>query len=329
MASDKNTKLEKGIEAGLRVKPYVHFDVDAEWDIFAEKAGIPSVVVQKPVRKLSLLYILKYAAVIVLLLAALVFISKPVTYTETLITKNEKQTLTLFDGTKIEVAENTILHYPTREKDIVVRRVVLEQGKATFRVAKNSLPFVVSSYPLEIKVTGTVFTVEKNKTGVRLENHEGSVEVVKKGEPKDGITLTAKDVLKDQKGELFLSEKGAPFEQKTLYTYESVEKIEKLKAKEEEEEEKKRLQANSSSMIKMTGSTYIMKDLIEFLNKKFKKELKIKKKKRLSTKDTVNINLNQSLEKILNELQNKGILKMESGKCKGCFTISPPDKKKK
>lgn len=327
MASDKNTKLEKGIEAGLRVKPYVHFDVDAEWDLFAEKAGIPSVVVQKPVRKVSLLYILKYAAVIVLLFVALVFISKPVTFTETLITKNEKQTLTLFDGTKIEVAENTILHYPTREKDIVVRRVVLEQGKATFRVAKNPLPFVVSSYPLEIKVTGTVFTVEKNKTGVRLENHEGSVEVVKNGETKDGITLTAKDILKDQKGELFLSEKGAPFEQKTFFTYESVEKTEILKAK--EEEQKKQLQANSSSLIKMSGSTYIMKDLIEFLNKKFKKELKIKKKKRLSTKDTVNINLNQPLEKILTELKNKGILKMEPGKCKGCFTISPPDKKKK
>lgn len=326
MASDKNTKLEQGIEAGLRVKPYVHFDVDAEWAMFAEKAGIPQVIEQKPVRKLSLLYILSYAAVILLLVAALVFISKPVTFTETLITKNEKQTVTLFDGTMIEVAENSVIHYPTREKDIVVRRVVLEKGKATFRVSKNELPFVVSSYPLEIKVTGTVFTVEKNKSGVRIDHHEGSVEVVKKGEPKDVFTLSPNDALKVEKGELFLSVNGADFEQKTLFTYESIEKVEKLKT---ENKELSEVKTNTEIKAESLVSTYRMTDLIDFLSKKFKKELKIKKKKRLKSDTSVTIDLNQPLEKILSELKNKKLLEMETGKCKGCFTISPSETIKK
>ena len=281
MASDKNTKLEQGIEAGLRVKPYVHFDVDVEWALFAEKAGIPQVVVQKPVRRLSPLIILSYAAVITLLFAALVFISKPVNFTETLITKNEKQTLTLFDGTQIEVAENTIIHYPVRSNDIVVRRVVLEQGKATFRVSKNPLPFVVSSYPLDIKVTGTVFTVEKNKSGVNIDHHEGSVEVTKQGESKDVFTLSPNDALKEIKGELFLSQNGSPFEQKTLFTYESIEKAEKVK---EAEPEQNQQEDDAETKNESLDATYRMTDLIDFLSKKFKKELKIVKKKRLKSK---------------------------------------------
>ena len=71
----------------------------------------------------------------------------------------QRSTVTLSDGTIIELNSGTVLEYPAvfNKKE----RKVLLNGEAMFHVAHDSQhPFIVSTFASDIKVVGTVFNVK-------------------------------------------------------------------------------------------------------------------------------------------------------------------------
>ena len=318
MASDKEHIINKGIEEGLRVTPYVHEDATKAWNDFATRAGLNTSSEEPPLRT-HWWQSVAVAASILAILCIFVFISKPVKFTKTLATKDHETTLQLFDGSKIYAEKNTVLQYPVRQKDIVVRRVVLEKGRASFDVKKSDLPFVVTADHIDIRVTGTKFSVEKKFGEVFINVQEGSVLVIKNKDKSRQIILKANEILLACRGEFYVSSQGGPFEQKTLFTYTS-----KLKEQERLAREKQSVHSTASdNQSGESGSNYRMIDVIKFLDKKYKKELKFKKKRKLKSKNVVKLDLQLPLPDLLNVMKRKKMIDYEPGKCDGCYIVSP------
>jgi len=90
----------------------------------------------------------------------------------------QKMTLTLSDGSTVDLSPNSTLSYPENFKSL--KRDVILNGEATFNIAKDVVkPFFVHSNSVLISVLGTRFTVysyeANNATKVIL--HEGRVMV--------------------------------------------------------------------------------------------------------------------------------------------------------
>lgn len=322
MSNNNQDKMDKGIESGLWIKPYFHFDTEEAWQSFCREMELP--YIPQPEKRLIFTRsdIFKYAAVLVIVFGVFALITKPVQFTDTLTTKDQGKNIQLFDGSVIELAENTTIQYPVRSKDIVVRRVVVEHGKAVFRVKKNTLPFIVSAYPLEIKVTGTTFTIEKTTEGVFITQEEGRVEVRKLNESMLPVVLEKGGKIKMTGGEVFMATREDDFKQISQFTYAGIQKIEKLTR----ETEKK--VAEDKPVVSLTkGLTYMMKDVIPLLEKTYKKQLRFKKKRKLKSKETVTLKLDKTLPEIIDALVKQGKVVAEPGKCADCFILSPPPKK--
>ncbi len=115
--------------------------------------------------------------------------------------------LQLADGTRISLNENSSLHYPTAFK-AGERRVELK-GEAFFEVAKDpGKTFIVSSPNSEVRVLGTVFSVEDYDQSdfVTVAVQEGKVQLQGKGK-RDQLILTAKEQGLYQKGKNLLVKK--------------------------------------------------------------------------------------------------------------------------
>jgi ferric-dicitrate binding protein FerR (iron transport regulator) len=90
----------------------------------------------------------------------------------------QKKTLTLSDGSTVELLSNSTLSYP--ENFNAAKRDVLLNGEATFTVAKNvAKPFSVYSNSVLITVLGTRFTVKSYEanTATKVILQEGRVMV--------------------------------------------------------------------------------------------------------------------------------------------------------
>lgn len=101
--------------------------------------------------------------------------------------RGERATITLLDGTHVTINSETYLIYTPKTFNKSERRIRFE-GEAYFDVAKKeSLPFVVGTKDLEIKVLGTKFNLlarEKNKT-IELVLEEGHVLLFSSKETKE------------------------------------------------------------------------------------------------------------------------------------------------
>jgi hypothetical protein len=241
-------------------------------------------------------------------------------------TQNNTEKISLFDGSGIEIAQNTIIRYPVREKGVTVRLVVLEKGKATFRVAKGDLPFLVYAHPLEIKVTGTVFNVEKNVFGVFITNEEGKVEVYKPNSKINPVQLEKGDKIKIEDGEIFTALGGNDYQQITFFTSKSIIKIEKMQKDSSALAQAKPKLSGKNDVFR--GSKYRMTDVILFLEKTFKKQLKFKKKRKFKTESVVMLQLYRPVDKILEMLKNQDVILFVPGKKEGAYIVSPPEKKR-
>ena len=87
-----------------------------------------------------------------------------------------KMTLTLSDGSTVELLPNSTLSYP--ENFNSSKRDVLLNGEANFNIAKEvARPFSVSSNSVLITVLGTRFTVNSSNNVTKVVLHEGRVMV--------------------------------------------------------------------------------------------------------------------------------------------------------
>jgi transmembrane sensor len=100
----------------------------------------------------------------------------------------EQRTLTLADGTLVEL--NTRSELVTRYDDRT-RKVILKSGEAYFDVVKQpQRPFVVVAGEHEIAALGTTFVVRRDPDGVTVTLLEGRVAV----EPSGAATAAAADI---------------------------------------------------------------------------------------------------------------------------------------
>ena len=89
--------------------------------------------------------------------------------------EGQTSTITLPDGSKVTLDENTMLRaHETRER----RSLDLVRGRAFFRVAKDPRrPFVVAARDKTVTALGTAFDVSLSETAVRVTLLEGKVKV--------------------------------------------------------------------------------------------------------------------------------------------------------
>ncbi|HKR34214.1 MAG TPA: FecR domain-containing protein [Steroidobacteraceae bacterium] len=144
------------------------------------------------------------AAAAIALIAVLGFVAKVTWLDHSLQTQaGEWRSLPLSDGSSITAAPYTNLHHVIGDEQ---RLITLAQGRAVFRVAKDSSrPFLVDAGVVVVKATGTQFTVERRSDQVRVTMSEGTVVVC----PPAGAERTfAKTLVADQ--QLTVSRSGEP-----------------------------------------------------------------------------------------------------------------------
>jgi transmembrane sensor len=89
--------------------------------------------------------------------------------------RGERREMTLADGSVLEIDPQTRIRVAFEEH---TRRVVLERGRALFRVAKNPVrPFLVQADGTTVRAVGTAFGVERQPQGVLVTVAEGRVGV--------------------------------------------------------------------------------------------------------------------------------------------------------
>ena len=118
-------------------------------------------------------------------------------------------TMTLADGTSIDLNSGSTLSYPPVFGDR--QRLVHLEGEAYFDVAHDGTPFIVRTFATDIEVLGTKFNVNADPSGntfsVTLE--EGSVRVVSRSDPDHPIELKPDERLCLQNGRLALEKISA------------------------------------------------------------------------------------------------------------------------
>lgn len=94
----------------------------------------------------------------------------------------------------LTLADGSIMHMDGQGRATVrfadgLRIVDLQQGRAWFDVTRSSAPFIVKAGPVETRVLGTAFTVERTESDVAVTVERGRVQVSRAGEP-GAITLS-------------------------------------------------------------------------------------------------------------------------------------------
>jgi transmembrane sensor len=93
--------------------------------------------------------------------------------------RGERREVALTDGSVLEVDPETRLRVRFEGQ---TRRVVLERGRALFRVARNAdRPFLVQADGTTVRAVGTAFGVERQKRGIVVTVAEGKVAVFQTG----------------------------------------------------------------------------------------------------------------------------------------------------
>ena len=152
------------------------------------------------------LNVLKYAAVVAVLVASTFFLQKyfissgETAYNIVNVPVGESLLLTLSDGTAVTLSPRSTFKYPVSFKG-KERRVILD-GEAFFDVTKNaSKPFIIQTNRYNIKVLGTKLDVFDYMSSAMYEAtlYEGSVEIYKDNKQMNPIFLSPNEqvILKD------------------------------------------------------------------------------------------------------------------------------------
>lgn len=170
-------QLEKVWKQSEQLNAFLSVDVEGDFEKFKTRVGMKPNVVKLPVYR----SMMKVAAV---LLPALLLISIYGLYEkvpgfgkwEAHATSNDVESIVLADASEVSLNTNSRIVYE-KGLDGAERRLKLE-GEGYFKVAKNpDKPFVVQVGNAEVKVLGTEFNLEENRTSgcVTLAVTEGRV----------------------------------------------------------------------------------------------------------------------------------------------------------
>lgn len=105
--------------------------------------------------------------------------------------RGERREVVLADGSVVQIDPESRLRVRFEEN---TRRVVLDAGRALFRVTKNpARPFLVEADSTTVRAVGTAFGVERKETGVVVTVSEGKVAIEKRGTAQAARFLTANE----------------------------------------------------------------------------------------------------------------------------------------
>jgi transmembrane sensor len=138
------------------------------------------------------------------LVGVLGFVAKVTWLDDTLQTQaSEWRTVPLSDGSSITAGPYTKLYHDIGDDQ---RLVTLTQGRAMFRVAKDSRPFLVDAGTVVVRATGTQFAVQRHGDQVKVTMREGSVIVT----PASGVEAPFASVPLATDQQLTVSASGDP-----------------------------------------------------------------------------------------------------------------------
>jgi transmembrane sensor len=136
------------------------------------------------------------AAIIVLFLAAMLFVLNKIEHTtvnKTVTTvSNENKQILLSDSSSVTLNSKSTLIFPETFHGNI--REVKLKGEAFFSVAKDKFPFVVSTPNAKATVLGTQFDVWSRDGETKVIVKEGIVKVCPKGESNMSVSLTKNQV---------------------------------------------------------------------------------------------------------------------------------------
>ena len=177
--------------------PYIEKEMDQIWDElssmetvpnklkeYQEEARILLKIKENPSQKINLTRLVKYAAVVALILISGwgIFISinnpKEIIYTEIKVNNAEHKEIVLPDSTKVILNAGSYIRYPN-DFDGKTRDIQID-GEAFFDVYKDqNKPFIVHTQKVDIKVLGTAFNVKSynNDEQVTVSVQSGKVQV--------------------------------------------------------------------------------------------------------------------------------------------------------
>jgi ferric-dicitrate binding protein FerR (iron transport regulator) len=176
----------------------------------SDKAPVIPIAKEKPGVRRYLSVFSKVAAILLICLGSIYFIyekTKPDVSVEQAIaksldwqtkqtTKGAKSTIFLQDGTKVILNADSKLRFP--ESFFGTTREIYLTGEAFFDVTHNaSMPFIIHTDKMDIKVLGTEFNVKSYPEDSAYETTliRGSIEVTLKDRPSDRIILKPKEKL--------------------------------------------------------------------------------------------------------------------------------------
>lgn len=113
------------------------------------------------------------ASALIVFTGTLLYMDRPAFTVQT--ERAERRELILDDGSRVQIDPESRLRV---KLDETRRRIVLERGRAWFKVARDTKrPFEVEANDTIIRALGTAFAVEQQKVGVRVTVSEGKVTV--------------------------------------------------------------------------------------------------------------------------------------------------------
>jgi transmembrane sensor len=160
------------LDAWLAAKPghrallsqYSQFSADLEecLPILVESGAVEMPVPAAPTRHFGLKAWATGIAAAAVLAVSVWWMQPKTQFQEVVTTVSQRQTVTLADGTRVELNANTTLHVQLTRHE---RRVQLAGGEAFFSVTKDkSRPFIVETPGGLVRVTGTSFDVRSDST---------------------------------------------------------------------------------------------------------------------------------------------------------------------
>lgn len=212
MESDKQLRAEfirlQNIQALTRLASHPTQEAEGEKGFAEFTRRLSAKKRQKKMR-----FMLRYAAISVLLIASTFFLTRtlilqsnaPTAMNTLYVPAGQRARLTLHDGTQVWLNAQSTLTYPARFSG--KRREVSVVGEAYFDVAKNrKKPFVVTTQQLTMEVLGTEFNVYSYPEAdcIKTDLVEGSLKVYNKFSSKASITLKPNEQLVVKDGKMFV-----------------------------------------------------------------------------------------------------------------------------
>ncbi len=282
--------IKKISENGIKAKDIRLFDEEKAWNelwdkLESDKQKVIGINSRRIVRIVSVA-----ASLIFLYLAVnFLFVSKEPDYKEFVCVK-EIDTVQLVDGSAVFIKKGAVLKHFTKLKKSDSIRLVELDGVADFDIAPNkNLPFVVKTTGgAGIKVLGTSFEIKSHSQKVEVENFEGLVRFYEWNDISNNLLV--------RKGE------------KAVFDGSKISYFRDKDGGIDTEEE-------------MSGQYHKVEDVVDYILDRFDSRISTAPYADIKMEDRVFVNLNQSLESILTQLDATSMLKFRKI-CRNCYEIS-------